>query len=253
MSFHYTINKRKPGPPPTGAIPKKEDSEKKKFVFTGKFGSQIVKEKPKSPVLKPVEASEECHDDFANEAPSYSELQTNPDRDEEELFQEKAILYRFDTASKEWKERGQGFMKILKNKDTNMCRILMRRNQTFRVCANHFILPHMEIKPNQGSDRAFIWYAVDFAEGVESHDTLSIRFKGPEEANKFKEAFENAKKTNKEILDKKESSSPEKAEEKNIDENKSDESAKEEVEKTEEKAKEIEDIGDKENKEENKE
>ncbi|OHS93154.1 RanBP1 domain containing protein [Tritrichomonas foetus] len=141
-------------------------------------------------------------DDSHKEAPSTAADQPDPDEGEEQLFGEKAMLYRFDKEGNEWKERGVGFMKILKNKETNRCRVLMRRNQTFRVCANHFVLPHMELKPHSGSDRALIWSATDFADGTESHDVLSIRFRTPEITQEFKKAFEQARAINEEELKK---------------------------------------------------
>ncbi|KAH0793379.1 E3 SUMO-protein ligase RanBP2 [Histomonas meleagridis] len=148
-------------------------------------------------------------DDSHKEAPSTAVEQEDPDAGEDKLFGDKAILYRFDATSKEWKERGVGFIKILKSKETGRCRILMRRNQTFRVCANHYILPQMELKPHAGSERALIWTATDFADGTESHDVLSVRFKTAEITQEFKKQFEEAQKINKEQIDK-----MEKAEEK---------------------------------------
>lgn len=38
----------------------------------------------------------------------------------------------------EWKERGTGDMKILKHKETGKVRLLMRRDKTLKICANHY-------------------------------------------------------------------------------------------------------------------
>ncbi|OHT00631.1 RanBP1 domain containing protein [Tritrichomonas foetus] len=141
-------------------------------------------------------------DDSHKEAPSTATEQPDADEGEDQLFGEKAMLYRFDKEGNEWKERGVGFLKILKNKESNRCRVLMRRNQTFRVCANHFVLPHMELKSHSGSDRALIWTATDFADGAESHDVLSVRFRTPEIAQEFRKQFEAAREINKAELEK---------------------------------------------------
>ena len=47
----------------------------------------------------------------------------------------------------------------------NSARILMRREKTKKVCANHFIKPWMDIRPNCGSKKAWVWKTqADFAD-----------------------------------------------------------------------------------------
>ena len=152
---------------------------------------------------KPDPAQDDANavDDSHKEAPSTAAEEKDADADEDKMFEEKAMLYRFDKVGSDWKERGSGVLKILKNKETQRCRILMRRNQTYKVCANHYILPHLELKPHTGSDRAMIWSAVDFADGTESHEVLSVKFRSAEVAQEFKKAFEEAKANNKKILE----------------------------------------------------
>ena len=146
-------------------------------------------------------ANEEAVDDSHKEAPSTTVEVEDPDKGEEKLFGEKAILYRFDKAGNEWKERGVGIIKILKNTEAGICRILMRRDQTYRICANHYILPDLELKAQTGSDKAFKWIAEDYADNVKSHDILSVKFKSAEIASNFKKNFEEAQKANKAIIE----------------------------------------------------
>ena len=118
------------------------------------------------------------------------------EEDEDVLTKLQAKLYRMDFSEEpaEWKERGQGDVKILQHKETGTCRVLMRRDHTLKVCANHCILPSMELKPNHGSDRAWVWTTpADFADEVEQPEALAIRFANAEDAQKFKEKFDEAK------------------------------------------------------------
>ncbi len=112
----------------------------------------------------------------------------------------RAKLFRFDDG--EWKERGTGDAKILRHRVTEATRFLMRRDKTLKLCANHAIQPWMLLKPNCGSERAFVWsvqadYAPDGGhkpdEVIEPRPQLfAIRFANKEKAADFKKAFEEA-------------------------------------------------------------
>jgi hypothetical protein len=118
------------------------------------------------------------------------------EEDEDILFCEHAKLYRFDPLTNEMKERGIGIMKILQHKTTTLCRVLMRRDQVFKVCANHRITPEMELKPHLDSERAYVWRAVDYADREAKHETLCVKFKTCDIAKRFLEQFNDAKLTN---------------------------------------------------------
>lgn len=49
----------------------------------------------------------------------------------------KSKLYRFDNDSGEWKERGVGQTRLLKNKENQHIRLLMRQEKTLKIRANH--------------------------------------------------------------------------------------------------------------------
>lgn len=60
----------------------------------------------------------------------------------------RAKLFRFDSSSVEWKERGTGDVRLLCHKETKKVRLVMRRDKTLKVCANHvsaYILPTLDI------------------------------------------------------------------------------------------------------------
>jgi len=91
------------------------------------------------------------------------------------------------------KERGIGEMKILQHKTTKLCRVLMRREQVLKVCANHKITSQMELKAHQGSENAYIWSAIDFADGEAKHEILCVKFKTSDIAKRFFQQFNDAK------------------------------------------------------------
>ena len=118
------------------------------------------------------------------------------EEDENVLFCERAKLYRFDAEANQMKERGVGEMKILQHKTTKVCRILMRREQVLKLCANHQITSQMELKLHQGSENAYVWSAMDFADGEAKYETLCVRFKLGDVAKRFIKEFNEAKQTN---------------------------------------------------------
>lgn len=121
------------------------------------------------------------------------EVKTN-EEDEEVVYKVRAKLFRFHADTKEWKERGTGDVKFLKHKTTNKTRIVMRRDKTLKICANHLISKDYELKPNIGSDRSWVYtVTADISEGEPEAQTLAIRFGNKENADKFKQHFDEAK------------------------------------------------------------
>ncbi|XP_056611068.1 E3 SUMO-protein ligase RanBP2 isoform X6 [Triplophysa dalaica] len=114
------------------------------------------------------------------------------EEEEEEMFCNRAKLFRFEPDTKEWKERGIGSIKILKHKSSRKVRLLMRREQVLKICANHYITADMALKPNAGSDKSWVWYAMDYADEMPRTEQLAIRFKTADEAALFKSKFEEA-------------------------------------------------------------
>jgi len=164
------------------------------------------------------------------------------EEDEHVLFKMRAKLFRFDGDSTEWKERGTGDVRLLSHKETKKVRLVMRRDKTLKVCANHVISGDMRLQPNVGSDRSWVWkVAADYSEQPPTSETLAIRFANPENAALFKAAFEDGQKTNLSLSGKPAPAPPaetkeekEKEEEKDEEEEKEEEKdKKEEEEKTE--------------------
>jgi Ran-binding protein 1 len=103
-------------------------------------------------------------------------------------------LFRFTGG--EWKERGTGSLKLLKNRETGKARLVMRQEKTLKVCANHAVATHTKLAPMPGSDRAKMWVAIDYADNEAKEEKFAARFKDSAEANGFEAAWEEAKALN---------------------------------------------------------
>ncbi|KAF9894585.1 hypothetical protein FE257_006471 [Aspergillus nanangensis] len=181
-----------------GGGPKKEKKEEPEDDQNDRSGSskaqkaaEVEEEAPESP---------DVHFEPVIRLTETVETKTNEEL-EEQTFKMRAKLFRFDRESKEWKERGTGEVRLLKHKENHKTRLVMRRDKTLKVCANHYIVPDMKLSPNVGSDRSWVWNATaDVSEGEPEAATLAIRFGNSDNANLFKDAFEKAQKENEKIF-----------------------------------------------------
>ena len=113
------------------------------------------------------------------------------EENEECLFSHRVKLYRFDSQTNQWKERGVGDIKILKNTTNGRARVVMKRDQILKICCNHFILPDMTLRPNMGSDKSWIWQTLsDFTKESPREEKLSVKFKHAQKAQEFKTIFD---------------------------------------------------------------
>ncbi|KAI8904291.1 RanBP1 domain-containing protein [Gorgonomyces haynaldii] len=163
-----------------------------------------------------VEPSPEVHFEPVMKLEQLDEIKTF-EEDETVEFKMRAKLFRFDKENNEWKERGTGDVKLLKHKETKKIRLLMRRDKTHKICANHVVAPSITLQTNVGSDRSWVYNAMDFSEASQVLETFAIRFANSENANKFKEAFEDAQKHNKSLSEDKPDEKSEKETEKESD------------------------------------
>ena len=126
-----------------------------------------------------------------------------------------SFVYRYaiECNPPEWKERDTGDVRIMKKEEGKSARILMRREKTLKVCANHHITPWMDMRPNCGNKKAWVWKTqADFADEEPKQEvmlpflektptfcmyilqTLSIKFGNEANSEKFFEAFEEMRK-----------------------------------------------------------
>ena len=84
-----------------------------------------------------VPESEDVHFEPVIRLTEKVEVKTN-EESEEQLFKMRAKLFKFVRESSEWKERGTGDVRLLKHKENSKTRLVMRRDKTLKVCANHY-------------------------------------------------------------------------------------------------------------------
>merc|ERR1711865_958997 len=96
----------------------------------------------------------------------------NGEEEEEVVYKSRSKLFIFGetlldkgTGKKSWRERGIGEARILRHKEHQRLRFLMRQEKTMKVIANHAIDPRIELQPNAGSDRSWVFSCYDFADG----------------------------------------------------------------------------------------
>ncbi|KAF9138625.1 single stranded nucleic acid binding protein [Mortierella sp. GBA39] len=164
------------------------------------------------------------------------------EEEEDSIFKMRAKLFRFVKESNEWKERGTGDVRLMQHKETKKIRLLMRRDQTLKICANHYVTADMALTPNVGSDRSWVWnVTADSSDECSGPQTLAIRLANSDNAAIFKEEFEKAQKNNVELKaaseDKEEEKEDAKEEKKDAEE-KEEEAKEEKKEETKEEKKE---------------
>uniref|UniRef100_A0A0C9REL7 RANBP2 protein n=1 Tax=Fopius arisanus TaxID=64838 RepID=A0A0C9REL7_9HYME len=163
------------------AVCMQEKSKNTSILSTGSHNSSI----------EAVEVEHDPIPDFQPVIPLPAEVKvTTGEENEDCLFVARAKLFRF--ADKEWKERGVGNIKLLKNKEGKV-RLLMRRDQVLKICANHMLTVEMELSPMPNNDKAWIWVANDFADEEVRLEKLCIKFKTTDDAQDFKKSFDEAK------------------------------------------------------------
>ncbi|KAL6049052.1 Ran-specific GTPase-activating protein [Balamuthia mandrillaris] len=181
------------------------EENKETTATTAEAPAEEKKEETSTAAEEKKEETSEKNEGEAKEGDegSLSEVKVvTHEEDEEVLFKIRAKLFRFDKEGSQWKERGVGDAKFLKHKDTGKIRLLMRRDKTLKICANHYLSPAMKLGENVGSDRSWVWTAVDFADQEPKEEVLAIRFANTEHAQSFKEKFEEYQKEMAELLKK---------------------------------------------------
>eukprot|EP00923_Selenidium_pygospionis_P047415 GHVN01081823.1.p2 GENE.GHVN01081823.1~~GHVN01081823.1.p2 ORF type:complete len:202 (+),score=37.18 GHVN01081823.1:1814-2419(+) len=121
------------------------------------------------------------------------------EEDEELFWNHRAKLFRWAKDSNEWKQRGLGDARLLKHKTTGKIRFLLRQDKTLKIVANHYVFQQEDfckLVPNCGSEKIWVWTVYDFAEDEIVREQFALKFGQVEQANIFKEKFEEATEIN---------------------------------------------------------
>ena len=124
---------------------------------------------------------------------------TSGEEEEDCYFSQRCKLYRFDSSNtKKWKERGVGELKLLSHRGNGKARLVMRRDQVRKLCANHFLVEDMDLAPFKANDLTVTWMAFnDVSEGSTPEDALlAVKFKNQSILTEFKEKFNLLKRGN---------------------------------------------------------
>ncbi|RKF66738.1 Ran-specific GTPase-activating protein 1 [Golovinomyces cichoracearum] len=181
---------------------KKVEEDRGDISGSAKAQKDAAKEENPELMIKKDEVPESEDVDFVPVIHLTEKVETKTMEElEEQTFKMRAKLFKFVKESNEWKERGTGDVRLLKHKENGKTRLVMRRDKTLKVCANHYVIPEMRLSPNVGSDRSWVWTAAaDVSEGEPEAQTLAIRFANSENANLFKEAFVKAQQENEKLF-----------------------------------------------------
>ncbi|EDQ91763.1 uncharacterized protein MONBRDRAFT_14213, partial [Monosiga brevicollis MX1] len=130
--------------------------------------------------------------------PDASEVeQVTGEENDEEVFTHRAKLFRWGKTNEgmNWKERGVGDAKILRDGQSGRVRFVMRRDQTGRLAANHWLRHDSEVKGLSNNDKTLSWSAFDDVDDEEAEKRIHsfcIRFKTAEIREEFETALKEA-------------------------------------------------------------
>jgi len=116
------------------------------------------------------------------------------------LFLYGETLLDVGTGKKTWKERGVGDARVLRHREHQRLRFLMRQEKTMKVISNHALDPRIKLEPNAGSDRSWVFSCYDFADGELEEKVFALRFSNSEVADEFKAEYEKYQKEMESLL-----------------------------------------------------
>ena len=100
------------------------------------------------------------------------------------IYKQRSRIYRWRNS--EWKERGTGELKLLRNKEQKKIRCVLRQDKTLKPVANFIVAedPLCILKEHQGSDKMFFFTAYDCSEDPYQVEKFVLKF-GNSDCNKY--------------------------------------------------------------------
>ena len=137
------------------------------------------------------EESPENRDIYVKPSVELSAVRASTGKEVEEVhFKQRCKLYRYDTSVKKWKENGVGVMKLLYNRNMQKSRLVMRRDEVHRLCANHALSETMKLEPFLSNDLTVTWNALgDISDNSPEDKLLAAKFKNKDILSEFKNTF----------------------------------------------------------------
>eukprot|EP00121_Abeoforma_whisleri_P008454 Awhi_evm1s7762 len=80
---------------------------------------------------------------------------------------------------------------MLQHRETKKVRLLMRRDNLQKVCANHYLTPDMFLKPMHTAEHSWIWtVGADFSEVEPTPSIFALRLRSEEDSTMFATLFD---------------------------------------------------------------
>ena len=112
------------------------------------------------------------------------------EEEQEVHFKQRCKLYRYDTSVMKWKENGVGEMKLLCNRNMQKSRLVMRRDQVLKLCANHSLSETMKLEPFPSNELTVTCNALgDTSDNPPEDKLLAAKFKNKDILSEFKNTF----------------------------------------------------------------
>jgi len=176
-----------------------DEQEQKKVEETTPVTGEDAKEGGEEAVKEPVKEPVKEEESTATFEPvvKLEEVDTKTGEEDEEVicsYRSKLFVYGETlldkgTGKKTWRERGIGEARILRHREHQRLRLLMRQEKTMKVIANHALDPRIELEPNAGSDRSWVWSCFDYADGELTESVFALRFANSDVAGEFKDTY----------------------------------------------------------------